>query len=66
MHFRLLVLVSDSTEESSQVDMMIGGKGREKRLREKSFGPTLGKFDADLFYLMYTYFYLKSKISRIK
>ena len=25
-----------------------------------------GKFDADLFYLIYTYFYLKSKISKIK
>ena len=42
MCFQLLVLVSDSTEESSQVDMMIGGKGREKRLGEKSFGPSHG------------------------
>ena len=27
---------------------------------------TSGNFDADLFYLMYTYFYLKLKISKIK
>ena len=40
--FLLLVFVSDSTEDLSQVDMMVGGKGREEWLGATSIGPSHG------------------------